>query len=335
MADTKYKLNPDTLLYEEDKTSRRKRVAKSLLLFLASVVAFGFYLWLYTSVFKLDTPKTAFLKRENSDWTSKMEVMNSQLARYESTLEGLAMRDDDVYRNIFGMKKVAPEVRNSGFGGVNRYAYLDMLGDNSLLRSTSVRLDKLAKKTYVQSKSYDDIISVSKKAGDMASCIPSIPPILPDKSKYMISSGFGGRSDPLNQTASYHPAIDFACQPGNPVYATGDGVVDQVSYDLFGYGNCIVIDHGFGYKTRYAHLKSILVAEGMKVKRGELIAETGNTGRTTGPHLHYEVIYMGSPVNPANYYNLDMPKEEYAAMVKKVAEDSKNLKLRPHQRMKF
>jgi len=337
MADDlrQYKLNPDTLLYEEDRTSRRRRFFRSFLLFLASIAAFMLYFWLYTSVFHLETPKALILKKENASWTSKMELLNSQLGHYEEILEGLAMRDDDVYRNMFGMNRLSAEVRNSGFGGVNRYAYLDALGDNSYLRSTTVRLDKLYKKAYVQSKSYDDIISIYTKSGDMASCIPSIPPLSTDKSKYHISSGFGGRADPLNNTGSFHPGIDFACQPGNPVYCTGDGVVDKVSYDLYGYGYSILVDHGFGYKTRYAHLRAILVAEGMKVKRGELIAETGNTGRTTGPHLHYEVIYMESVVNPANYYDLDMPVDEYKAMVAKVASEGEGIKLRPHQRLRF
>ena len=188
-----------------------------------------------------------------------------------------------------------------------------------------VGMDILTKKAYVQSKSFDDVEALSQRAGDMASCIPAIPPVLPDKSKYRISSTFGYRSDPISGVSKMHTGFDFACKPGNPVYASGDGVVSSVSFDLFNYGNSVVIDHGFGYKTRYAHLKTIFVAEGMKLKRGECIGESGNSGKSTGPHLHYEVIYRGKFVNPVNYFDLEMPVEEYASMVKNTAKESNNI----------
>mgnify|MGYP004678073941 FL=1 len=169
----------------------------------------------------------------------------------------------------------------------------------------------------------------------MASCIPAIPPVLPDKSKYRISSTFGYRSDPISGVSKMHTGFDFACKPGNPVYASGDGVVSSVSFDLFNYGNSVVIDHGFGYKTRYAHLKTIFVAEGMKLKRGECIGESGNSGKSTGPHLHYEVIYRGRFVNPVNYFDLEMPVEEYASMVKNTAKESNNIIISGNFRRSF
>lgn len=163
-------------------------------------------------------------------------------------------------------------------------------------------------------------------------------PILPDRSKYRLSSSFGYRSDPISGKTRMHTGFDFACKPGNPVYATGDGTVMTVSFDLFNYGNSVVIDHGFGYKTRYAHLKTVFVTEGMKLKRGECLGESGNTGKSTGPHLHYEVMYKGNYVNPVNYFDLDMPVNEYADMVHKVSEESDNImgrdipKIKPRRR---
>lgn len=270
----------------------------------------------------------------NAEWISRLEMMNTQLDRYEQALKGFEMRDNDIYRNVFGLNEIAPEVRNAGFGGVNRYEYLDMLPENSLLRSTSVRLDILMKKAYVQSKSFDEVESYSIKAGDMASCIPAIPPLNTDASKFRVSSQFGYRSDPFTGASKMHTGFDFACKSGNPVYATGDGVVEKVSFELFGYGNSIMINHGFGYKTRYAHLKNIFVAEGMKVKRGENIGETGKSGRSSGPHLHYEVIYKNNFVNPVNYFDLNMPVDEYESMIKKVAEESDNIIVKPHKRVR-
>ena len=321
----RYKLNPETLLYEIEKVSAKSRVLKTVVLVAASMALSLVYLWLFTSVLGFELPKTALLKMKNARWTSSMELMNRQLDMYEATLQGLSIRDDEIYRNIFGMNEIPQEVRNAGFGGVNRYEYLETGPENSLLRRASVRLDILTKKAYVQSKSFDDVEALSQRAGDMASCIPAIPPVLPDKSKYRISSTFGYRSDPISGVSKMHTGFDFACKPGNPVYASGDGVVSSVTFELFNYGNSVVIDHGFGYKTRYAHLKTIFVAEGMKLKRGECIGESGNSGKSTGPHLHYEVMYKGRFVNPVNYFDLEMPVEEYASMVKNTAKESNNI----------
>lgn len=330
----RYKLNPETLLYEIEKVSAKSRAVKIVMLVAASIALSSVYFWLATDVFGLELPKTVLLKKTNARWISRMDLMNRQMDIYDASLEGLGIRDDEIYRNIFGMNVIPDEVRNAGFGGVNRYEFLDVLPENSILRSTTVRLDVLTKKTYVQSRSYDEIEAMSKKAGDMASCIPAVPPIAPDKSKYRLSSPYGYRSDPITGVSKMHTGFDFACKPGNPVYATGDGTVESVSFEFFGYGNSVLIDHGFGYKTRYAHLKMVYVSEGMKLKRGECIGETGNSGRSTGPHLHYEVMYRGRYVNPYNYFDMTMPLDEYSSMVSKVADESENVisgRFRPYR----
>ena len=330
----RYKLNPETLLYEIEKVSAKSRAVKIVMLVAASIALSSVYFWLATDVFGLELPKTVLLKKTNARWISRMELMNRQMDIYDASLEGLGIRDDEIYRNIFGMNVIPDEVRNAGFGGVNRYEFLDVLPENSILRSTTVRLDVVTKKTYVQSRSYDEIEAMSKKAGDMASCIPAVPPIAPDKSKYRLSSPYGYRSDPITGVSKMHTGFDFACKPGNPVYATGDGTVESVSFEFFGYGNSVLIDHGFGYKTRYAHLKMVYVSEGMKLKRGECIGETGNSGRSTGPHLHYEVMYRGRYVNPYNYFDMTMPLDEYSSMVSKVADESENVisgRFRPYR----
>ena len=244
------------------------------------------------------------------------------------------MRDDDIYRSLFGMNEIPQEVRNAGFGGVNRYAHYDDIDPHGVLKTTAVRIDVLLKKTYVQSKSFDEVAQLSRRAGEMASCIPAIPPMNPDTKKYRFSSSFGYRKDPFTGRSKRHTGVDFAMKPGFPIYATGDGVVESVKFELFGYGNQVVIDHGFGYKTRYAHLKSVGVGEGMKVKRGECIGLSGNSGRSSGPHLHYEVLYMGNHVNPANYFDLSITPEEYATMVQDIADASERVTLHPSHRKK-
>ena len=328
----KYKLNPETLLYETERVPLLTRLSW-ILGFLASSLAMAFvWFWLITSVFGIEPPKTTILKKRNAAWTSRIEQMGRRLDETEAILEGLRMRDDEIYLNIFGMSEIAPEVRNAGFGGTNRYAYLDVISDNSKLKKTALRLDLLTKKTFVQSKSFDDVAALSRRAGDMASCIPLIPPVLPDPSKYRLTSPFGYRSDPISGQTKFHSGIDFAMDQGNPIYATGDGVIKEVKYELGGYGNSVLVDHGFGYETRYAHMHIIYVGEGMKVKRGECLGESGKTGKVTGPHLHYEVFYRGDHVNPMNYVDMEMSAEEYRTMVDKVASESKNVLNRPFNR---
>lgn len=312
----KYILNPETLLYEMKEVSLKSKVFKGLLLFAGSVAMAVLYIWLFTSVLGYDLPKTAFLKAERARWDARMDLMNTKLDRCEESIEALRVRDDDIYRSIFGMNEIPAGVRNAGIGGVDRYSFLDGLELDDRLKNTALRIDRLTRKVYVQSKSFDEVAAVSKTAGDMASCIPAIPPIVPDPSRYKMSSPFGYRTDPFTGASRMHTGLDFAMKIGNPVYATGDGVVESVKFEFFGYGNSITIKHGFGYETIYAHLNSVKVIEGMKVKRGDCIGESGKSGRSSGPHLHYEVVYKGRKVNPANYLDMSMSVQEYSDMLR-------------------
>ncbi len=326
----KYIFNPETLSYEVQKVSGRRRAVRSLLMLAGSVVLAFFYFWIYTSVLGLELPKTQILKQANESWRAKVDVLNSRMDEYEEVLSELQLRDDKVYRAVYGMGSISSEIREAGFGGVNRYSYLERADDGQMLMNTLMRLDRLTKKACVQSKSFDDVQSVSKMAGDMASSVPAIPPVSPDT---RISSTFGVRTDPISGLLSRHMGMDFAMKPGCSVYVTGDGVVEQVVYSRIGYGNCVVVNHGFGYKTRYAHLSAIFVSEGDKIKRGDFIAKTGNTGKSSGPHLHYEVIYMGQPINPYNFLDMTIPVEEYSSMVRHSKAESE-LTLHPSHRRK-
>ncbi len=321
----KYSLNPETLMYELREVSKRTIFAKATLVFLGSVALAVLYFFLYTRVLGQESPKMAILRRNNARWVSRMEVLNRRLDGYESTLKALESRNDDIYRSIFGMSEIPDELRHSGIGGLSRYDYLADAQPGSPLRSTAVRLDHLTKESYVQSKSFDEVATLSRRAGDMASCIPAIPPFSPEKGKYTLSSPFGYRNDPLSGETRYHDGQDFAMKPGTPIYTTGDGVVEYVKFSFTGYGNEVLIDHGFGYKTRYAHMSIISVAEGMKLKRGDCIGESGNSGKSTGPHLHYEVLYRDERVNPMNYLDMDMSVKEYSEMVRKRGDETKEL----------
>lgn len=311
----KYRMDDKTLLYKEQKMSFLEKMLRVVPMVACAVGMAFFYFWIYTSVLGFELPKTVILRKQNASWQAKIAILQHNMDACEDILRGLEDRDEGVYRAIFGLNSIPDEVRNAGFGGVNRYSSLEQLGAGSDLIETIRRQDILLKRTAVQSESLDGIHLLSTQAGDMASCLPAVPPIVPDKLTYHVSSSFGGRQDPISGGWRFHEGIDLAARIGTPVYATGDGVVEEVRYQFYGYGNVVVIDHGYGYKTRYAHLNSMLVTEGMKVSRGEQIAEMGNSGKSTGPHLHYEVIYKGKRVNPYNYFDLSMPVEEYQAMV--------------------
>ena len=317
-----YQYNDETMRYEVTTTSRWVRILRNVSLVILTPASVVFYFWFYLEVLHLDLPKTAFLKKANAGLQAQMSLLDSRLDRCESVLNGVEERNDDVYRSIFGLGEIPGEVKHSGLGGLNRYASLDASGANDNLRQTFRRTDEMVKRAYVQTKALDEVAVVSKKAGDMVSCIPAVPPILPQPGTYHLSSPFGNRIDPVHGGRRFHEGIDLASSKGNPVYCTGNGVVVKVDFKFSGYGNEVVVDHGFGYKTRYAHLKSILVGVGQNLSRGDMIGELGNSGKSTGPHLHYEVLYKGAPVNPRNFMDLDMPVEEYKAMTDRRREES-------------
>ena len=258
-----------------------------------------------------DLPKTAILRKKNAKLTSKVALLNRQLEQHNENLYALQVRDDGIYRSIFGMNAIPDEIRNSGFSGINRYSEYD-----GSLKDVAQKLDRLMKKTYIQSKSFDEVSLLSRRMGEMVMCIPAIPPMVPDDSKYRFSSPFGWRFHPIYHTQKMHTGVDLVMDSGTPLYATGDGVVHTVKSEATGYGRQIVIDHGFGYKTRYAHMQEVILKVGTPVKRGDCVGLSGNTGSSTGAHLHYEVLYKNNQVNPANYYDLSMTPEEYMTMIR-------------------
>ncbi len=297
---------------------RSAKFRRSLALFVGSVALFALYLHLYVYVFKLDLPRTLTLRRENAALKTRSSLLNRELDIYEADLAAMSLRDEDIYRSIFGLSSIPEAKRNAAFSVKEDYEYLDEADRSGGARDLFARADGLIYKAYVQSRSYDEIELMLSHADNMSSCIPAIYPILPDRSVFRISSPYGYRYHPLLKRRRMHTGIDFALPKGNGVYATGDGVVEEVKVEVRGYGRQVVINHGFGYKTRYAHLHSINVAQGQKLKRGQQIGLVGNTGKSTGPHLHYEVLFKNKPVDPMAFMDLSMKPEEYKAMVSSV-----------------
>jgi len=312
----KYSYNPKTMMYEEQEVSKYAVYAKYAGYTVVLLALMWFYSWLYLDVFKLQLPKTAILKNRNMEWTSRISILDHNLNQQEMVLRGLEERDNYVYRSIFGMNVIPDDARESDNMIPDDDSEYRKLPSSSSLLKAKKHLDNLSRRSIVQSKSLDEISLVARDAGDMISCIPAVSPILPDRSKVHLSSSYGYRRDPVYGGTAFHSGQDFAAPKGYSVYAPGDGVVEKVEYQFRGYGNEIIIDHGFGYKTLFAHLSVIDVQEGVKVKRGDKIGEVGNTGKSTGPHLHYEVEYKGRNVNPMPYVDMDITLDEYMAMVR-------------------
>lgn len=318
-TDKQYILNRETLDYDlVEQPSDFQRWLRSFAVYaLSSMSVFLVTLYLSTDVLHLRTPKRVLVERESREWHSKLDMLERRLDASAQALQDMERRDNMLYRSVFGMEEISDDVRNAGYGGVDRYADLRAKDVAGSLTSAVMRSDILLKKAYVQSKSFDQVALVSERAAEMAMCAPTIPPV--NYAHVRQASGFGMRVDPiLKNRYTRHQGVDLAPKSGKegePVYVTGNGVVKAVGYDAGGYGRYVLVDHGFGYQTRYAHLNEALVTKGQEVQRGQQIAVMGNTGRSTGTHLHYEVIYMNRHVNPVNYYNKDILPEDYAAII--------------------
>ncbi|MBZ0205835.1 MAG: M23 family metallopeptidase [Flavobacteriales bacterium] len=311
MGEHKYRFNPDTLNFERIRISGWRKV-KRVTLALAPGLLFG-VIGIFLAFQFIDSPKEATLRRENQQLMVEYELINRQLADMENVLSDIERRDDNVYRVIFEADPIPSNVRMAGIGGVNRYRDLEGFANSELVIGTRKRLDKIAKRMYVQSLSLDEVGSLVLRKQEMLASIPSVEPIPQDRTR--LSSGFGERMHPIYKIEKPHLGLDFTSPIGTPIHATGDGTVEFAGYNTTGYGIHVILDHGFGYQTLYGHMSEVEVRKGQKVKRGDVIGEVGSTGLSTGPHLHYEVHKDGVPMDPVNFLFNSLTPEEYARMV--------------------
>ena len=311
----RYRYNEQTQAYEIDRRTARATIYQTGIVLVSGLACFLLYFFVFTQGKGYDTPKALLLERRNRMLAEQIEMLDSRIEAQDAVLLDLSLRDNLVYRPVFGMEEITPEVRGAGLGGDERYAAYLGLDHGGLMEEAARQVDVLTRKAYVQTLSFDEVKVYSSRAGDMASCIPSIYPVNPKT--VTITSPFGARFHPVRQTVIFHEGVDLAGPAGQNVYATGDGVVESTQINFSGYGNVVIIDHGFGYKTRYAHLKEIKVTAGQVVIRGDKIGTLGSSGLSTGPHLHYEVIYRGVQINPWNYLNPDISPEEYNKLARR------------------
>jgi murein DD-endopeptidase MepM/ murein hydrolase activator NlpD len=282
----------------------------SFLDFLAMVLGYNFF----------DNPEEQSKKNELKQMQEKYEILDKRINTLSKVLEDMGERDDNIYRVIFESDPLPDNLRNGGINKSKIYAQLKDLPESEIISATLQKLESIEKHAYVQSKSYDELAKMIKNKEAMLASIPAIQPVA-NKDLKRIASGFGYRIDPVYKTPRMHSGLDFTAETGTPVYATGDGVVEIAGSQGDGYGNKVVIKHGYGYETLYAHNSKILVRVGASVKRGQTIALVGSTGKSTGPHCHYEVWKNGVKIDPVNYFFNDLTPEQYDQMLK-IAEQS-------------
>ncbi len=321
MSKIKYKFNTKSLTYEKVTVPIRKRIWQALS-YLATGLVFATITILLAYEY-LDSPKEKQLQREIAELTLQYELLNTRMSEAIEVLDDIQDRDNNIYRTIFEADSIPESIRKAGFGGVDRYKKLQGFNNSELMIETTKKLDRISKQLYIQSKSFDEVVKLVKGKEQLLASIPAIQPISNEDLRHQ-PSGFGWRTHPIYKTPEFHPGMDFAAPQGTEIYSTGDGTVERADALAQGYGNHVVINHGYGYKTLYGHMIKFVVRPGQKVKRGQLIGYVGSTGLSTAPHVHYEVMKNGDKMNPINYYYNDLTPEQYQKLIELSSQSSQS-----------
>ena len=324
MSKVKYYFDAETLSYRPIKATNINRII-NFLLFVLSSFSFGLIcLLILLNSDILNTPSEVAQKRTIQNYELQFDILNKKLSQLESVVANVEERDNNLYRVYFEASPIPVEQRYAGFGGVNRYRDLEGYDNSELIINTTKRLDILTKQTVVQSRSLDEIERLAANKSELIAAIPTIQPIK-NKDLTRVASGFGYRIDPFTKKRRFHYGMDFTAKRGTPVYATGNGIVKRADNRSSGYGRHIRIDHGFGYVSLYAHLTKYNVRRGQRVKRGDIIGYVGNTGRSAGPHLHYEILKDKKKINPLNFYYGNLSPKEFEALLSQSKQENQSL----------
>jgi len=320
MAKVKYYYDSETLAYR--KVERKKgRAVTFVFLFLSAAALCGFFSYVMVSNY-IESPKEKALIRENENLKLNYTYLNKRVDLAEKVIQNITDRDENIYRVHFEANPVSDAQRKAGFGGVNRYKNLEGSGNSELIIASSKKIDKLTKEIEVQSRSLDEIETLAKNKEVLLAAIPAIQPVQ-NKDLKRVASGFGMRMHPILKYRKMHNGMDFTAKKGTAIYATANGKVINAKWSG-AFGKAVYIDHGYGYKTIYAHLSKFNTRKGRKVKRGEIIGYVGNTGRSSGAHLHYEVHKNGRAINPVNFYSGDLSPIEYEIMLHKASQENQS-----------
>ncbi len=311
MKKKQYHINPVTLEIERVEHDLRYWLRRSGFYILGGMCLGVIFFFLFYHFFP--SPREKQLINQKQQLDAQLQLLDSRVDQMQIVMADLSQRDDNLYRVLFGAEPIPLSVRQGATQKMSYYDELSRMTDSELAANLTLKTDILEKELYVQAKSYDEILQLAKTQSVRMENIPAIQPVL-NKNLKRVASGYGWRVDPVYHVKRFHEGMDFTAPRGTDVYATGNGQVTFVGHKQ-GYGITVIVDHGFGYETLYAHLHKTLCRVGQKVKRADVIALVGNTGKSTGPHLHYEVHYHGKPIDPRNFYFYDLTPEEYDQMV--------------------
>ncbi len=311
MAKKKFHFNPETLSYEEIELSLKYKLRRLLTYLFSGASMGGLFFFIFVSF--IDSPEERQLEQEKSKLQTQYKLLTRQMDEMQEVLEDLQERDDNLYRVIFQADPIPLALRKTIPPNTAYYEQLLEMTNAQIAISTTKKSNELKKQIYLQSKSYDHLMQLAKNNEARLRHLPAIQPVM-NKDLKRTASGFGWRIDPVYRTRRFHEGMDFTAPTGTEIFATGDGTIVYTGWKQ-GYGNCIDIDHGFGYLTRYGHCSKLISKRGQKVQRGDVIGLVGSTGKSTGPHLHYEVHFRGKVMNPQNFYYLDLSPSEYDKMI--------------------
>ena len=324
MARIKYYYDTETCKYERIKTSTSDIILNALGIFSLTLAMAAGILLISSSYF--ESPKELILKNEVKEMEFYYDNLRQEVDKLQNQLGNMEYRDDNIYRVVLGAEPIDKSSREAGIGGIDRYE--DVKEKNVIHEDIIVKLsenvDNLRRKIYIESKSQDEVVELAENKEKLFAAIPAIQPVA-NKQLIALASGFGWRIHPIYKVKKMHTGIDFAAAIGTPIYATADGTIDKVDISFSGYGKVIEIDHGFGYRSRYAHMHGFAVRQGQKVKRGDLIGYVGNTGLSTAPHLHYEVFVNGIHANPVHYFFNDLNPAEYEKIIELASIENQSL----------
>ncbi len=322
MKKIKYYYNTHTLRYEKLETPLRVRLLQ-LFGFIAASIVTGMIIFAIAFRY-IDSPKEKLLRQQNEDLKQNYGVLEERIKQLTLQMDELANRDNEVYRSIFESKPIPDSARIREMEKRKEIQLLQAMGSTELIKNMTMQLNNLSLRMAYQQKSFDEITQMVKNKEKFLASIPAIQPIS-NKNLTRIASGYGYRIDPIYKDRRAHLGMDFTAPHGTPIYATADGVVTDAGFNTGGHGNRVVINHGNSYETLYGHMYRIKARVGQRVKRGEVIGYVGNTGKSSGPHCHYEVHRYGNPVNPIYYFYNDLTPAQFDRLLKIAAASNQSM----------
>ena len=316
MKKIKYYYNTHTLRYEKLETPLHVRLLR-IFGFVATAIVTAVIIVAIAFQY-IDSPREKLLQQQNDDLRENYTLLSGQLQHLQQQMAELENRDNNVYRSIFESAPVPDSARLKQMQKNQEVKLVQSMSEQDLVQNLTNELNNLTLRVAYQEKSYKDIDKLINNKAKLLAAIPAIQPVS-NKDLSRIASGFGYRVDPVYKVTKFHAGLDFTAPQGTPIYATADGVVKEAGFDNGGYGNHVVINHGYGYETLYGHMYRIKTRRGQSVKRGEVIGYVGSTGKSTGPHCHYEVHKSGTPVDPVYFFYNDLTPEQYDRLLKLAA----------------